>query len=67
MYEKEKANGSTSLKLVCATFRGMTRGTEAKKLFCGNETVKGFCYLGNRFNASGGSEGAATAKTRIGL
>ena len=30
------------------------------------ETVKGFCYLGNRLNASGGCEVAVTARTRLG-
>ena len=30
------------------------------------ETVKGFCYLGNKLNASGECEAAATAKTRMG-
>ena len=30
------------------------------------EFVKSFCYLGNRLNASGRSEAAATARTRIG-
>ena len=30
------------------------------------ETVKSFCYLGDRLNASGGSEAAVTARTRIG-
>ena len=28
--------------------------------------VKSFCYLGDRLNASGGSEAAETARTRIG-
>ena len=28
--------------------------------------VKSFCYLGDRLNASGGSEAAVTATTRIG-
>ena len=28
--------------------------------------MKNFCYLGNRLNASGGSEAAVTARTRIG-
>jgi len=32
----------------------------------GIKTVKGFCYLGNRLNVSGGSEPAAVmAKTKI--
>ena len=30
------------------------------------ETVKGFCYLGNRLNANGGCEAAVTARTRVG-
>ena len=31
------------------------------------EMVKEFYYLGNRLNASGGSEAAVTARTRLGL
>ena len=30
------------------------------------DLVKSFCYLGDRLNASGGSEAAVTARTRIG-
>ena len=30
------------------------------------ETVKGFCYLGDRLNASGQCAAAVTAKTRLG-
>ena len=30
------------------------------------ETVRGFCYLGDRVNANGGCEAAVTAKARIG-
>ena len=30
------------------------------------ETVKGFCYLGNRLNASERCEAALTARTRVG-
>ena len=30
------------------------------------ETVNGFCYFGDRLNASGGSEAAATVRARIG-
>ena len=29
------------------------------------ETVKGFCYLGNRLNVSGECEAAVTARTRL--
>ena len=31
------------------------------------ETVNGFCYLGDRLNASGGCEAAVTATVRISL
>ena len=31
------------------------------------ETVNGFCYLGDRLNASGGCKAAVTARVRIGL
>ena len=30
------------------------------------ETAKGFCYLGDRLNASGGCETAVTSRVRIG-
>ena len=30
------------------------------------ETVKGFCYLSDRLNASGGCEAAVTSRTRVG-
>ena len=30
------------------------------------ETVKGFCYLGNRLNASRGCKATVTARTRLG-
>ena len=30
------------------------------------ETVNGFCYLGDRLNASDGCEAAVTARVRIG-
>ena len=30
------------------------------------ETVRGFCYLGDRVNASGGCEATVTARARIG-
>ena len=37
-----------------------------KKLFDEVETVNGFCYLGDRLNASGGCEVAVAARVRIG-
>ena len=44
----------------------MTAGTVAKKLCDGVKTVKSFCYLDERLNASGGSESAVMDRTRIG-
>ena len=37
----------------------------SEKLWDGFKTVKAFCYLGDRLNASGDSEAAATAGARI--
>ena len=37
-----------------------------KKLCDEVETVNGFCYLGDRLNASGGCAAAVTARARIG-
>ena len=44
------------------------KGTEepAEALCDEVETVKGFCYLGDRLNASGGCETAVTSRVRIG-
>ena len=36
-----------------------------KKLSDEGEIVKGFCYLGDRLNSSGGCEGAVTARVKI--
>ena len=42
-------------------------GEEQQEVMCDEvETVKEFCYLGNRLNASGGCEVAVTARTRLG-
>ena len=36
------------------------------EVLCGEvESVKGFCYLGDRLNASGGCETAVTSRVRI--
>ena len=37
-----------------------------RELFEEMETVRGFCYLGDRVNAGGGCEAAVTARARIG-
>ena len=41
------------------------KGKVQQEVMCEVETVKGFCYLGNMLNGSGGSEAAVTAKTRV--
>ena len=38
----------------------------AEDLYEEVETVRGFCYLGDRVNASGGCEAGVTGKVRIG-
>ena len=51
-------------KLSAALAQSLTERTVVteKKLRDSAETVKGFCYLGDRLNASGGSEAAVTAR-----
>ena len=48
--------------------KGIMEGTmnSIEKLCDEVETVNGFCYLGDRLNASGGCEAAVTARVRIG-
>ena len=54
---------------VCSKCNKATHGEgeEQQELMCDEvKTVKGFCYLGNRLNASGGCEAAVMARTRVG-
>ena len=63
-------------KVTCSSARDFVRrrctdvgdGTEKPvEVLCDEVgTVKGFCYLGDRLNASGGCETAATSRVRIG-
>ena len=51
----------------CKRCKMMTRNeTFLERLNDDLETVEGFCYLGNAFNASGDSEMIVIARTRIG-
>ena len=52
---------------VCLKCKGIMEGKvdSIKKLCDEVDTVNGFCYLGNRLNASGGCEAAVTARVRI--
>ena len=54
---------------VCSKCEKATNGVgkEQQEVVCDEvETVKGFCYLGDRLNASGGCEAAVIARTRVG-
>ena len=45
----------------------MVRGEVQQGVICDEvETVKRFCYLGDRLNASRGCEAAVTVRTRLG-
>ena len=69
--EKMKRVTSTLAKgFVCelcvCTKEGIVEPGEELAFFDQVDFVKSFCYLGDRLNASGGSEAAVTARTRIG-
>ena len=53
------------MHFICLKCKGMVDSVE--KLCDEVETVNGFCYLGDRLNASGGCEAAVAARVRIGL
>ena len=55
------------MHFVCLKCKGIMKGTmdSIKKLCYEVETVNGFCYLGDRLNASDGCEAAVTARVRI--
>ena len=53
-------------KICVDTKEGIVEPGEEITFFDQVDFVKNFCYLGDRLNASGGSEAAVTARTRIG-
>ena len=57
------------MQFVCSKCKRIMEGTVYSiETLCDEvKTVDGFCYLGDRFNASGGCEAAVTARLRIGL
>ena len=57
-----------AMHFVCSKCKGIMEGTMdlIEKLCNEVETVNGFCYLGDRLNASCGCEAAVTARVRIG-
>ena len=64
----KKVTCSSARHFVCRRCRDVADGTEEPvEVLCDEgETVKGFCYLGDRLNAIGGCETAVTSKVRIG-
>ena len=56
------------MHFVCSKCKGIMKGTmdSIEKLCDEVETVNGFCYLGDRLNASGGCEAAVAARVRNG-
>ena len=59
---------AASMHFVCSKCKIIMEGKvdSIEKLCNEVETVNGFCYLGDRLNASGGCEAAGTAKVKIG-
>ena len=64
----KRASARLAMHFVCLKCKGIMEGTmdSIKKLCNEVETVNGFCYLGDRLNASGGCEAAVTARVGIG-
>ena len=59
---------SSARDFICRRCTDVVDGTEEPvEVLCDEvETVKGFCYLGDRLNASGGCKTAVTSRVRIG-
>ena len=64
----KKVTCSSARDFVCRRCTDVGDGMEELvEVLCDEvETVKGFCYLGDRLNASGGCETAVTSRVRIG-
>ena len=64
----KKVTCSSARDFVCRRCADVGAGTEEPvEVLCDEvETVKGFCYLGDRLNASGRCEIAVTSRVRIG-
>ena len=64
----KRATARLATHFVCSKCKGIMEGMadSIEKLCDEVEIVNGFCYLGERLNASGGSEAAVTVKARIG-
>ena len=64
----KKVTCSSARHFVCSGCTDVGDGTEEPvEILCDEvETVKGFCYLGDKLNVSGGCETAVTSRVRIG-
>ena len=64
----KKVTCGSARHFVCKRCTDVGDGTEKPgQVLCDDvETVKGFCYLGDRLNASGGCENAMASRIRIG-
>lgn len=64
----KKVTANLAQNYVCKKCTAMANGVveQVDEMCDGVEKVNGFCYLGDRINASGGSEAAVTARTRLG-
>ena len=64
----KKVTCSSARHFVCRRCRDVGNDKEKPvEVLCDEEeTVKGFCYLGDRLNARGGCETAVTSRIRIG-
>ena len=66
--QTKKVSFSFAQQFICRGCEDIGDGKEEPvEVLCDEvETVKGFCYLGDRLKASGGCELAVTARERIG-
>ena len=66
--QTKKVSRSFAQQFICRRCEDIGDGKEEPvEVLCdGMETVKGFCYLGDRLNARGGCETVVTARVRIG-
>ena len=66
--QTKKVSSSFAQQFICRRCKDIGDGKEEPvEMLCDEvETVKGFCYLRDRLNASGGCETSVTARIRIG-
>ena len=65
MSENVEGDSTLAKGFICKLCVDTKEPGEEISFFDQVDFVKSFCYLGDRLNASGGSEAAVTARTRI--